>query len=295
MADGPRYPRYDLAASIDAARIVRAKSTDGMNVSQDELSQFLGYKSKANGAYITRLAALRHFGLLEGRGQELRLTTRAIDILEPDFPATADAARLGAFFDIELFDQVFQRYGGSNRELPDEPGMKNAMQNSFGVPEEQTGLALRILLDSAEEAGLFRVSGNRSKMIKPTIGNAHATPAAVTDKTPTPATSTTALAAPNVARTTGPRASKIVDGALDLLPADDWTETGLKQWLEFFENALRLYYQLPKPTPFAERVDAFLGGSYSRHGAFPIGGLAVTTTAAQRAAEAAIAAQAEAG
>src|SRR5438876_12156841 len=103
MADGPRFPRYSLGLSIDAACIVRAKAVDGVSVSQDELAHFLGYKSKANGAYITRLAAMRHFGLMDGRGQALRLTQRAIDILEPDLPVTADAARLDAFFDIDLF------------------------------------------------------------------------------------------------------------------------------------------------------------------------------------------------
>ena len=252
MAEGPRYPRYDLAASIDAAKIVRHNSPDAWSVSQDELAQWLGYKSKANGAYITRLAAMRHFGLIEGRGQSLRLTQRAVDILEPDLPATADSARLAAFFDIEFFEQVFNRYGGGNRELPDETGMKNALQNFFAVPDDQTNLALRVLLDSADAAGLFRVAGNRTKMIKPTVGNAHATPTAVPDKSTTATTATVV-----VQRSTGPRASKIIDGALDLLPADDWSEAGLKQWLEFFENALRLFYQLPKPIP----ASAYLKGS----------------------------------
>jgi hypothetical protein len=259
VVEAPRFPKYDLKASIEGAQNVRAKSADGATASQDELAVFLGYTSRNSGAYLTRLSALRQFGLVGGRGAVLHLTERAIAILEPDLPATGDQAKLDAFFDVPLFVQFFDRYGGGNRELPDESGMKHAMTNFFHVPADQASTALRVLLDSADEAGLFRVAGNRTRMIRPTLGAAKA---ADTDK-PTAIASEAArlLASASVAapRPTGPRASKIIDGVLDLLPADEWDESSLREWLAFFENALRLYYKLPKgpsdkPSPWVEVV-----------------------------------------
>ena len=44
----------------------------------------------------------------------------------------------------------------------------------------------------------------------------------------------------------GVRNSKLIDGALDELPPPgEATEDQLRQWLEFFEGALRVVYRLP--------------------------------------------------
>ncbi len=240
-----QYPRYDLRSVIDAARVIRSKSQDGRSANSDELATFLGYRSKVNGAYLTRVAAMKMFGLLEGRGDDLRLTDRALAILEPDLATTADQAKLDAFFSVPLYSDFFDRYGGANRELPEGPeGMKNALQNFFGVDEKQTAMVLARMLDSADEAGLFRVAGTRSKMIRPTLSPSaneevvHGESA--DDDSPPP---------PPPSRPPGVLQHKLIDGMLDLLPNErKWTEAKLQQWLALWGNALRLYYELPAPS-----------------------------------------------
>lgn len=250
-----RFPKYDLGSAIEAARTVRARSADGRSVSPDELAVFLGYKSTANGAYMNRVAALKLYGLLEGRGNELRLTDRALMILEPDLPVNAERARLEAFFDVPLFGAFFERYGGANRELPDDAGMRHALHNFFGIDEGQAPMALARLLESADEAGLFRVAGNRSKMIRPTLGSAAPVDTPPADPPPPPPPPD-----PSDPPPTGPRSQKVIDGVLDLLPPGrDWDEPSLLHWLRFFEDALRMYYKLPKgPSPASSNGTAVL-------------------------------------
>lgn len=40
------------------------------------------------------------------------------------------------------------------------------------------------------------------------------------------------------------REAKLVDGLLDVLPYDRWTEQELQLWLVVFEGALRYHYDL---------------------------------------------------
>ncbi len=43
------------------------------------------------------------------------------------------------------------------------------------------------------------------------------------------------------------RFPKIIDGALDLMPAGPpWDEAEFVEWLSFFEQACRVYYRIPR-------------------------------------------------
>ncbi len=91
-----RYPQYDLDQSIDVARKI-AERGQGATLSLPELAAVLGYKGTNNGAFVTRKSAARLFGLIEGPATANEITHRAAAILHPDYPETADQARLDAF------------------------------------------------------------------------------------------------------------------------------------------------------------------------------------------------------
>jgi hypothetical protein len=43
------------------------------------------------------------------------------------------------------------------------------------------------------------------------------------------------------------RFPKIIDGALDLMPAGPpWDEAEYREWLAFFDQACRVYYRIPR-------------------------------------------------
>lgn len=236
-----RFTSYDLDTSIEVAR---ALDELGGKASSDALAHKLGYKSKNNGAFLTRIANARLFGLVDGVASALSPSGRAINIIRPDYPETERRARLDAFEDVPLFKAVLDQYHGA--PLPDSTGMKNALEARWQIDGDRSSMVLARFLDSADQAGLFEAAGDRTKLIRPTFGadsnqgvtNGGSSGGVGSHLNPPPSTNT------------GARLNKVVDGVLDELPppSDGWSESGLTQWLAFFESALRVVYRLPKPS-----------------------------------------------
>jgi hypothetical protein len=249
MASPPyKFVAYDLETSIVAARKLWDNRADSA-ASAAELAVLLGYSSATNGSFLTRLANARAFGMLTGPSSANRVGPLARRILQPVYPEDVARARLEAFESIPLFKAFLDRYNGQT--LPPENGLINTLHVNFGIDVERSKFVLTRLMDSAEQAGLFTVAGNRTKMVRPTL----ATPAASSesgnslDDPAAAAEAAKRVESANDGAPPGPpspRTNKIVDGTLDLLPVGSWTEAGLAQWLLFFEEALRVYYGLPK-------------------------------------------------
>lgn len=250
-AQTTKYANYDLNSCIEVAQVLDAA---GGLASADELAVRLGYKSKNNGAFLSRLASTRLYGLMDGQSDQLRPSALAISILRPDYPETAARARLDAFERVPLNKEVLTTYHG--KVLPDTTGLRNALQVQWHVNSSTAGNVLARLMDSADQAGLFSTAGDRTKMIRPTLGRGAGSPAANGHREPgydqhdqhdredrhgqerhVPPPEADA------------RRNKLIDGVLDELPelGGTWTEDELQQWLSFLESALRVVYRLPKP------------------------------------------------
>jgi hypothetical protein len=242
MASPPyRFASYDLDASIDVAKAIE----DGGGVlNTHELASRLGLKNASSGTFLTRMANARLFGLVEGPGSELRASKRAIDILRPDYPATAARARLEAFEEVPLYKAVLDEYHG--RILPDTAGLKNALTAKWGIEADRAGFVLIRLLESAEQAGLFSTAGDRSKMVRASSATAPTRiPAASPEQTPG---KSEAARDPNSQLGTIKKFPTLIEGALEMLPppGESWSEDQLVFWVGFFEDALRVVYKLPR-------------------------------------------------
>lgn len=234
-----RFCSFDLDTCVEVARAIH---DGGGQLTTAELATRLGYKSHDNGSFNTRLANARLFGLVSGPSSAIRCTERAMEILHPDYPATAERARLEAFESVPLYSVVLAEYNG--KPLPDEGGLRNALQGRWGITAEKTPSVLARMLDSAEQAGLFRTAGNRTRMVRPTINGGEVRVTRASDASATPPDLQVSVT--STAQVDGARYNKLVDGALDMLPPGDWNEQELAQWLQFFESALRVVYRLPK-------------------------------------------------
>lgn len=236
-----KFTSHDLAASIEVAKSIE---DHGGIASQDELAVLLGYKSKNNGAFLSRVASARAFGLLAGQAGALEPSLRARTILRPDYPATEQRARLEAFEDVPLYKAVLDHYHG--QPLPDAKGLQNALETRWQIHADRSATVLSRLMDSAEQAGLFAVSGDRTRMVRPSVSEPARRNVAPTDAAP-PVSAPTHH--PSAASLTDARHHKVIDGVLDMLPPTDseWPERDMAQWLSFFESALRVVYRAPAP------------------------------------------------
>jgi hypothetical protein len=240
-----RFPIYDLESSLEVARRITARGA-GATLTGHELAAFLGYTGTANGAYLNRMASARLFGLIEGQASAIGATDRAVRILHPDYPETAERARLEAFRAVPLFGAFLEAFRG--RPLPDEGGIINTLTTRFSVPPRDAKMAMARLLSSAEQAGLFSTAGP-GRMIEPTIREG-SEPAPQSEgeepEEPIKRAGTTTLY--GSALMAGVRSfPKIIEGALDLMPSGPpWDEAEYRDWLDFFDKACRVYYRIKR-------------------------------------------------
>jgi hypothetical protein len=98
----PNYPSVDLSGAIELVRPV-FKAENRNKLSKSVLAKHMGYTS-LNGRALAKIGAVRAYGLIEGSGDELRLTDDAIVALA----APSDGARNEARLRLALKPQLFQ-------------------------------------------------------------------------------------------------------------------------------------------------------------------------------------------
>ena len=129
------YPdiRFGDAVEISGRVLTKFKGT----VSVKGLAWELGM-AEGSGTLFAKVAAMRDFGLIEGRG-ELRISPLAQRVLHPGTPEEGQSARAEAFQRVDLLRQLYDRFEG---EVPDDMSMKR--------------LRGRHVMKSSEEHRLFR-------------------------------------------------------------------------------------------------------------------------------------------
>jgi hypothetical protein len=174
VKSGVASPYYDLEQSIVVASTIHDKG--GGACSREQLAPLLKYSGVKNGGFLTRVSAAKMFGLIEESGDVIRLTQRAQTILSPVMPVDADRAKVDAFLSVELFGKVYEQFKGQT--LPAEVGLKNLLEKTYQIVPDRVVPAIRIMMDSADAAGFFRSTGNRTRMVMPILngggGAAHA-------------------------------------------------------------------------------------------------------------------------
>lgn len=101
----PNYPMLDLGAALIAAR--KAFSKDNRNkMSKGALAKHLGHDS-LSGPALGKIGSLRAYGLIEGNGDELKVTDDAVHaMMAPEGSAERSAAMLKMATQPKLFQEI---------------------------------------------------------------------------------------------------------------------------------------------------------------------------------------------
>jgi hypothetical protein len=115
----PNYPSMPLGPALDAARISFTK--DNRNrLSRAALGAHLGYSS-LSGPALGKIAALRAYGIMEGSGDELRISDDAVTALN----APKDSAeRISALERMALRPALFREINKNISTLPSEENLE---------------------------------------------------------------------------------------------------------------------------------------------------------------------------
>ena len=145
-----RSVTYDLEASLELARaVVRA----GGRTDTATLAALLSYSGVRNGAFLSRLANARLFGLVTGRSGEVLVSARGRQCLSGTSHDVA-RGRAEACLAVPLFRCVLERY--ADEALPPPADLAEALQSEFGELPDKASATAKTLIASAKQAGLTR-------------------------------------------------------------------------------------------------------------------------------------------
>lgn len=127
----PNYPSVSLPEAIEKARVLYQKE-HRRKMAREAIAEHLGYGG-LNGASVTLISALSKYGLLEGRGDEIRLSDEAITLIvdTPDSPDRQEAL-LRAATSPSLFAELFRHFEGS---APSDSTLRIYLQKNGFTPK----------------------------------------------------------------------------------------------------------------------------------------------------------------
>jgi len=159
------FPYIGLNEACLVAKTFHEKGT--FAAEPEQLAAWLGHENARGGAFRTRVAAARIFGLVETSHKTIEITELGRRICDP---VSEKQARAEAFLKVPLFDAVYQQHKGFT--LPADVGLEQYMV-SIGVPDKQKTNARQVFRRSAEQAGFFEHGKNR--LVLP-VAPTHAAP-----------------------------------------------------------------------------------------------------------------------
>lgn len=106
----PNYPALSLPEAIArVTNLYRELHTHG--APRENVAKAMGYNT-LNGASATAISALNKYGLLEGGGDKLKVSDRALRILHPHSPEEKAEAVREAAREPQLFNELAERFPG---------------------------------------------------------------------------------------------------------------------------------------------------------------------------------------
>lgn len=147
----------------DAEQVAAALRERGDTAPMDAVAAQMN-QTTTSGAFRTKMATARTFGVVEVRQGQVRLTGLGGRLVDPE---KAEAARVEAFLHVPLFKRVYDEYRGRN--LPPAQGLEATMER-FGVSPKQLNRARQALQRSADYAGFFRTG--RDRLVAPALSGA---------------------------------------------------------------------------------------------------------------------------
>ncbi|MBI2170817.1 MAG: hypothetical protein HYU30_02185 [Chloroflexi bacterium] len=124
------YPDIRFGDAVEIAGRVLSKFSGSVTVKG--LAWELGM-AENSGTLFAKIAALRDFGLVEGRG-ELRVSDLARRILHPSSPEERREVSIQAFQRVELLRALYERFEG---EAPDDTGLLEALEEITKASREE--------------------------------------------------------------------------------------------------------------------------------------------------------------
>lgn len=154
----PSYPSVSLSKSLEFARHIYDKANKG-EIHPTVAVSLMGYKG-LSGPSSSALSSLKKFGLLEGRGDSVKITELALKILEPLEPVEKSRAVAKSFMLPELYSLIIDEYEG----IPDEEVIVAVLKRKYNFSSTGAETFIKAFRESVEFAKQY---GEFQKILNP--------------------------------------------------------------------------------------------------------------------------------
>lgn len=227
------FPYGDLDDAVAFAKSVH--EVGGQSCLSEQLAGFLKV-SPTGGAFRTRMAHPRIFGLVDYEKSVISLTPLGMRIVDP---AQESAARVDAFLSVPLYRAIYDKYKGY--VLPPAAALEREMA-ALGVSSKQTDKARQAFDRSAQQAGFFWAG--KERLTLPVVKNTPETKPIDNYTTP-PTQSERSAVSGGGGGGGGGGYHPFIEGLLKTLPetGSSWPHRDRAKWLRLAANAFDLIYE----------------------------------------------------
>lgn len=148
-AAGVGFPSMPLG---DAVSLIKKIASYGTTHTDAAVASFLGHSTANSGPFRSKIAAMRDYGLITGRGGDLTVTPLALEIVHPGLDADPQASLRAAFGKCKLFTTVIDALP-KDVEL-ELSGLANTAMHNHGVASQSKDAFASSFVKSGVLAGL---------------------------------------------------------------------------------------------------------------------------------------------
>ena len=150
-----RYPKVSLQEAVEMMKTV---GVHGRSHQKAAFASYLGHDTTNSGAFMTKMGALRDWGFIGGRGDEILLTESGYEIAHESDEDRVKTVLRTAFRSAKVFGEL---YAATDKGVPVRINdMASRAVLSHKVAPAARKAFMRLFLDSAEYVGFARVEGD---------------------------------------------------------------------------------------------------------------------------------------
>jgi len=155
------YPRHSVRKALRIPKAILEQNT-GKDYTDREAARLAGLSY--SGALGVEISSSIKYGLLERpTGGNVAVTDLAKRILRPQNPKDELDGLRQAVLNAQTISDVYKHYRGEN--IPDEPFFRNALVDTFKLPEDKVDEFKSIFLEDLSEAQLIEDIGSKKRVI----------------------------------------------------------------------------------------------------------------------------------
>lgn len=160
----PKFPGIGLNK---AAEIMEWASKHGTSFKKETFATFGSRRdtkgSAKSGAFIRRIAALKYFGFIEEKEDQIEFTELAKRIIFPKDETEKKKALIESFLNPKLFEALYKATSKDSSIRKEDLG--NIAVREYSITPRAKGDFISSFINSAEFAGLLSYSDNRDSVI----------------------------------------------------------------------------------------------------------------------------------